>query len=868
MTNALLSIVRCSVIYSRTAILIWLAISVGAGCYFFTAFAVDTNVNNLISRDLPWRKGELAYQAAFPQGREAILIVIEAPTSEQAGAASHDLASALAKQPALFRSVQEEGGGRFFTQSRFMFLPAAEVEKGLGRLTQAKPIISFLVSDQSLRGVAKTLVYVLHGLQVENYSLDAAAKVLNEASQVLENVADGQLAAFSWGEMLHSGEQPTGRRRLISVQPKLFAEQLQPGREASNAIRRAARDLDLGSKFQATIRLTGPVPLTDEQFASVTEGGVVNGLVTLVIVIIALAAALRSWRLVVAVGVTLIAGLLVTAGAGLFITGALNPISIAFAMLFVGLGADFAVQYTVRYRAQRHEGAQLPQSLVEAAEFLGAPLTLAAISAAAGFLSFIPTNYQGLAQLGEIAGLGMVVAYASSFTLLPALIKVVRASDEPRVIGQPWLAPTDNFLRRRRFLIIGGTLAIVSAGTYFLPSLAFDFNPIHLQRSGSEPVATFLELSHDPLMDASAAQIVVAPSEDAQAIAAKVAKLPQVAEVRTIESFIPNNQNVKLAIVNKARAALAPAFRPKLKPAPTDQENVMVLKAASAELINAAGRDQGLGALAARRLAHGIDALIDADATVRERAAEAFLAPLRGDLEALKLSLQPLPITLQTLPHDFARLWVTEDGFQRIDVLPKGDPNSDSTIRSFASAVLAMEPNATGQAVSVLMWSKTMIAALIQAGAIALFAIAIILWVVLRRIGDVLLTLIPLLVAGVVTLEICAAIGFRLNYANIIALPALLGIGVAFKIYYVTAWRRGEMEFLQSPLTRAVFFSALLTATAFGSLSFSSNPGMSSMGELLALSLACTLASAVLFQPALMGNPRQSDLWKSNEVRQ
>ena len=152
-----------------------------------------------------------------------------------------------------------------------------------------------------------------------------------------------------------------------------------------------------------------------------------------------------------------------------------------------------------------------------------------------------------------------------------------------------------------------------------------------------------------------------------------------------------------------------------------------------------------------------------------------------------------------------------------------------------------------------------MIGALIQAAAIAFCTIAILLWIPLRRIGDVLLTLVPLMVAAIATLEICALTGFKLNYANIIAFPVLLGVGVAFKIYYIIEWRRGQTNFLQSALTRAVFFSALLTGTAFGSLWLSSNPGMSSMGKLLALSLACTLTSAVLFQPALMGEPRSKD---------
>jgi predicted RND superfamily exporter protein len=173
--------------------------------------------------------------------------------------------------------------------------------------------------------------------------------------------------------------------------------------------------------------------------------------------------------------------------------------------------------------------------------------------------------------------------------------------------------------------------------------------------------------------------------------------------------------------------------------------------------------------------------------------------------------------------------------------------------------VLAVAPNATGMAIEIYEWGRAMIFAFVEAGSFALLAIAVLLWIVLRRIGDVLLTLIPLLVAALVTLEICALSGFALNYANIMALPVLLGVGVAFKIYYVLAWRRGETNFLQAPLTRAVFFSALMTATAFGSLWLSSHPGTSSMGELLALSLLCTLASAALFQPALMGAPRKAE---------
>ena len=218
--------------------------------------------------------------------------------------------------------------------------------------------------------------------------------------------------------------------------------------------------------------------------------------------------------------------------------------------------------------------------------------------------------------------------------------------------------------------------------------------------------------------------------------------------------------------------------------------------------------------------------------------------------------MQAGPVTLQNLPEVLLRGWKAKDGLMRVEVLPKGDPNDNDNLRRFATAVLKAEPTAIGGPVSILKSGDTVVAAFIHAGIYALLVIGILLWITLKRFTDVLMTLVPLLVAGAVTMEICVLIGLPLNFANIVALPLLLGIGVAFKIYYIVAWRSGRTNLLQSSLTRAIFFSALTTATAFGSLWLSSHPGTSSMGKLLALSLVTTLAAVLLFQPALMGKPR------------
>jgi len=289
---------------------------------------------------------------------------------------------------------------------------------------------------------------------------------------------------------------------------------------------------------------------------------------------------------------------------------------------------------------------------------------------------------------------------------------------------------------------------------------------------------------------------------------------------------------------------------------PTDADNIAALNGMADQLNKIAGTTSGAGADAAKRLAADAVKLAQANEETRARAQNAFIAPLETGIAQLRGFLTAQQISRDNLPGSFKQLWVTPDGRARVEVAPKGDTNDTEVLRSFARAVLAVYPNATGGPISILESSRTVVRAFLEAGFYALVSIAILLWIVLRRFGDVLLTLVPLLLAGVVTLEICVLIDMPLNFANIIALPLLLGVGVAFKIYYIMAWRSGRMNLLQSSLTRAVIWSALTTATAFGSLWLSQHPGTSSMGKLLALSLVCTLAAAVLFQPALMGKPR------------
>ena len=786
--------------------------------------------------------------------------MVDAPTSELATQATGALIQALSGQSNLFHSITELGGGPFFRRNGLLFLPAQEVVEITHKLGEAKPIIQALAQDTNLRGLTVALNYGLIGARMNHYTLDNLAGTLNMVADTLDNAIAGRRASFSWRAMLNGAPPtPSERRRFIEIRPVLDYAALTPGKVASDAIRKAATDLNFEQQYGARVRLTGTVPIADEEYATVQEGAFINTAGTILIVLTILWLALRSGRIILAVFVSLLIGLSITMALGLAMVGALNLISVAFAVLFIGLGVDFGIQFSVRYRAERHDNDNLHEALLSTARYVGAPLTLAAAATAAGFMSFLPTDYKGVSELGQLAGLGMIVAFLTSITVIPALLTVLNPPGEPKEMGYKALAPIDRFMERRRIPVIVGTALVVTAGLPLLYFLQFDFNPLNLRSPKVESVATFLDLRSDPALGANSIFVLAPNKEAAIADAEKLAKLPEVASVKTIESFVPTDQEPKLAAIRQMATVLAPVLKPDpSKKPPTDADNVEALKAAVNNLRQAvaAQTQPGPGAVAAKRLADDLETIANGDEALRARAQAALVLPLNTALDELRDYLEAQPVTLETLPPELASDWITKDGRAKIEVLPKGDPNDNETIRKFAAAVQAVEPNAIGGPISILESGRTMIKSFFEAGFWALGSIAILLWIVLRRFGDVLLTLIPLVLAGVVTMELMVIFGMQFNFANIIALPLLLGLGVAFKIYYIMAWRAGQTDLLQSSLTRAVVFSALTTATAFGSLWLSSHPGTSSMGKLMALALVTTMCAAVLFQPVLMGPPR------------
>ncbi len=825
------------------------------GYFAVTHLSVDADESKLISPDLPWQQREARYETLFPGGVDTIVIVVDGTSPETADSAAAALAARLTPQTKFFSSVNRPDAGPFFRRNGLLFLDTPELSALSEQLIKAQPMLGGLAADPSLRGLFGALKLAITGALHGEVDPTAFAEPIEAVAAAIDGVLAGHGQPVAWQKIV-TGRAPTPQelRRFIIVKPVLDYTQLQPGGAASAAIRTAAQALELTPEHGVRVRLTGSVALADEELASVEKGAALSTGLSIALVALFLFLALRSIRLIIVVLATLIAGFAWTAGFAVVAVGELNVISIAFAVMFLGIAVDFAIQFTVRYRHERHTTGNDATALRTTARALAKPLSLATATTAFGFLSFIPTDYRGVSELGLIAAAGMAIALALTLTLLPALLTLVRPAPEREPVGFTWAAPIDRLLRRRRIAILVGSAVIALAAALTLPGIRFDFNPLHLQDPNSEAMATLLDLMNDPLTTPYAIN-ALAPSPDAaSALATKLAALPEVEQVVTLDSFIPEDQDKKLAIISDLAFFLGPVLAPSTVAAPPSvaelRASAEALRMELDELIAKGNPPAGIKALAT-----ALEAAKARDGATWMTIQENLVPGLTTQIGQLRDSLGAEKVSRATLPPELTRDWVAPDGEIRLEIVPRGDVRDNDVLVAFRQAVQRVVPEATGAPVTIQESGRTVSRAFVIAGLSAAITITLVLLIALRRLRDVVLVLTPLLFSALLTMATSVAAGLPLNFANVIALPLLLGIGVAFDIYFVTGWRAGQDELLQSATARAILFSALTTVGAFGTLILSSHRGTAEMGALLVIALGYALLATLFFLPPLLGPP-------------
>jgi hopanoid biosynthesis associated RND transporter like protein HpnN len=822
-----------------------------------THLGMTTNIDGLFSASLPWKQREAALKRDFPQFSDLIVAVVEARLPEEADATADALMAALAPDQVHFSSVRRPDSSAYLDREGLLFLSPPVLTDLLDRTVDAAPFLGQLAADPSARGLFSALSLIGVGLGRGQGDLGPFLPALRGFHASLAAASAGHAAPLSWENLLAGpAAKLAGPFRVVLLQVRQDFGAVQPGGAATAAVRRAAAGLEFVKSGDAHVRLTGQVPLADEEFSSAAQGAVTGLALSFLLVLLWLFLALRSWRLILPVFFTLLLGLALTSGFAALAVGTLNLISVAFAILFVGIAVDFSIQFTVRFRDVHFAVADPVAALTLTGQRVGVQVLVASAATAAGFLAFVPTAFRGVAELGLIAGAGMLFAFMCTVTFLPAALSLFRPPAEGAEVGFSALAPVDRWVAVARWPVLGVFGAVFLAGSVLATRLGFDSNTLHTKPAHSEAMETLMRLMLNPVTNPFTVDIMRPDVAAAQALAAPLARLALVDHVMSLYSYVPDQQADKIAVLQDAAGILAPVLDPgAVKPAPTAGGIRDAMVQCLQRLLPVLGKVPAGHPL--RAIALDLQVLSKADDTVLLNMNTALVRFLPAQLGRLRLALAATPVTAADVPAYIRRDYVLPDGRARIQAVPKIAVTDSHLLRRFVTEVKGVAPDAGGAAVSIVATSDTITGAFIQAALSATVAIAIILLVALRRVVDAALVLAPLLLSAAMTAAIIVLAGMSLNFANIIALPLLLGVGVSFNIYFVMNWRAGERALLASPTTAAVIFSALTTGTAFGSLAVSSHPGTASMGTLLLISLGCTLVATLVFVPALLGLVRR-----------
>jgi hopanoid biosynthesis associated RND transporter like protein HpnN len=830
-----------------------LALVAALGWYAAGHISINSDTQNLMSPDLDWRRADAEIDRSFPQNKDVLAIVIDGDTPDEAEDAAAALLEALRAQPALLRDVRDPQGSDFFRREGLLYLSKDEVQKTADQMIAAQPMLGTLAADPSARGVFGALDLFAQGAIQGEVPLAQLDRPFQAVAAAVNDSVVRRHRPLSWQNLL-SERKPLPRelRRFILAQPVSDYASVEPGKRAIDAIHVAAASLGLVPSRGVTVRVTGPPALSDDQFAALKEGAGLTAAVSLGLLLFWLILSVRSLRSAGAIFLTLVCGLLACVAFAVAVVGPFDPISIAFAPLFVGIAVDFGIQFSVRYSAERHRWGLTPEAFRHCVAGVGTPLMVAGAATAVGFFSLSPTDYRGVAHLGLIAGAGMIIALTLNLTLLPALLALLRPRGFYEASGFSWGAKADRWFERRRSWVFALAALAVVASAIALTRLRFDFDPIDLENPRAESVQTLFDLMRSP--DTTPYTLdVLTPSQGAAADAsARIGALPEVSQTIWLGSFIPEDQKAKLDILSDAQGLLGPTLSPpSVKPAPSPPEVLEAASRCAADLDRAAKAHGG----AAADLAAALRRLVAAGPSVLPALNANLVEGVRRRIDDMRLVLQAKPVTLESIAPDVRRDWVSADGRYRVQVFPKGDGRDARILRRFVDAVRRVAPGAAGMPIDIEESGRLVLHAFAVAGILAFAAIFALLAAVLSSLRAVAAVLIPLALAGLLTGATAAAAGVAINFANIVTLPLLLAIGVAFDIYFVVRWRGGEVGLLRSPTARGIVFSALATGTAFGSLTFSNSPGMADMGKLLSIGLFYTLVCTLFFVPVFLGRP-------------
>jgi len=828
--------------------------------------SINTDTAELVAPDAPFQQNRRNYEKAFSQDLHTLLLVVESDTPELTKSATKRLLRLLSANKDHFNSAYIPNDNEFFRQNGLLYLDTDELQTLSNNLSLAQPFIGRIAQQPNLTGFFSIFEDALTSTDKTQVVPVDLISLIDKVTLALHKTINGENALMSWESMI-AEKKANANNGFIIVSPKFDFSQIRPAESAIDSIRKAVAEIQDPNLPAVKVWVTGEVGLEDDELSGMSTGTFTASIFSIVLVLFILLVAYRSILLTIATLITLALGMLFCGAFAAFSVRELNLISVAFAVSNIGLGVEYAIHFCLRYRDNLthhiHKELALRSTLISTAP----SLLLCAGTTSIGLYAFIPTDYKGVSELGLLAGTSLFICLLITLIALPALLRVIPApakfQAEESVNGLARLSEKLAFLPLHYAKPISiATLVIAVISIVLTFNVKTDFNPINLRDPNTESVIAFKNLMKDKETTPMTLTVLAKDENSAKALEQKLSALASVDKTVSLFDFQPADQDDKLALIEEMSLMLGaqtqnfPALKTDTDPVPGIHRLIKAIDTVLPQKTDAHERS-----VLTNFKQELQDILIELDARQQpnrrmfiEKIQTTLLGTLPSLMNELSASFNAGKVTLADLPPDIKDKWLSKNGSYRIQIFPKKDLNDLGSLEEFITEVQSVAPETTD--LPIMYWEsmKEVISAFQEAIVIALITIALLLFAIRRNIVDTALVMTPLILAGLFTMASAVLTNTPINFANIIALPLLLGLGVDNGIHMVEKLHHSlseEQNIYQSSTARAMFYGALTTASSFAGLAFSPHQGIASMGLIITMGIFWIMVCTFVVLPAL-----------------
>lgn len=826
-------------------IIINIALILVAANFTSSNIKINTNTEEMLSKELTWRKYHAEYKSAFPNNIDNLVLIVESAKSSNVSVTTRELMSKL-KKTEKFESITSIQESDFMRKNGLLYLNIDELNSLAPKLIRAQPFMGILSENKDFLGIIELLENLKkYPAQKDSGNVDV---LLEQVTESIEKTLVNVLSPINWDSIFGNSDTILTHNRIIFLKPRLDFGKLLPAEESIIAISKVVSKMQEESVDSFKVTLTGGPALAYDELKSVSNGTRVSGMLAAFLVLVVLFFAFRSIALIFAICANLVAGLVFTATFATLSVGTLNMISIAFAVLYIGLAVDFAIHICMMYVERCSKENQF-QAIENAITSLGKSLIFCTITTSIGFFSFIPTDYRGVAELGLISGVGMILSLILSFTFLPALLSVLPKPDDRKKNAKNLIVRKIVVLNKVLMVML---FVIAIFGLTSIQKLKFDNDPINLNNKSAPSIQGLNKLKALDMDYSSSISVLTPNIEEAIDFAEEQKKNNSIKKVELITSFVPSNQDEKIKLIEELNFI----FGGEIESQETRPVNVEEYSEGIFNFLNTFKAETKTE----EKLIQKIDRLINKINLLENNAQIEMFQLLNENIfyyfndftNTISDSLAAETISISTLPEDLRRLWISSDDQYRVEITPKNQIKS-LNISSFKNLIGEENYRFSGAPIINAEAGDSVTLAFAQAITTAILIIFLISYILTKRLRHVFALLTPLFIANLGVIFFINTFSFPINFANIIALPLLLGIGIdsSIHVFYRMKKQRDPISFYSSSTTKAVIFSALTTALSFGSLAISSHEGTATLGILLMLGLGLITISVLSFIPEI-----------------